>query len=369
VSEADELSVLREALRDVARAALASPGLDAGRSWALAAELGWLALEVPEALGGAGASFAETAVVLDERGRALAPGPFVGTAVLGVAAAVAVERGSARDELLARIAEGTQHVAVAFSPSGDAAVAAPGFTLRHGRLHGVAHHVVDAPSADSFLLLADAPDGPGASDAGPVVVSLPASALRVSPRPVLDTTRDVGSVAADAVEVPDEQVWRFASDPVVASQQVIDRGAVALALDALGVAGAVLDATVAYVAARRQFDRVVGSFQAVKHQCADVLVEWRVARALLGEAVAAITARDPEAPHAAARAKSYVGTTAVRATGVAMQLHGGIGYTWESGIHRSMKRALLDRALLGAPAAQRARLGEALRGAPRVDGG
>ncbi len=196
-------------------------------------------------------------------------------------------------------------------------------------------------------------------------MSVAASDLTTTPEPVLDESRDLASIEVTNLAVAPDDVWAFSdlgeSDPVWSAQHAIDRGAVALAIDAMGVASAMLDLTVAYVAQRKQFDRAIGSFQAVKHQCADVLVELRVGRELLDAAIAAIATGDPNATVAASRAKSFLTDAAVEATGVAMQLHGGIGYTWESGIHRYLKRAMVDRALLGSPGDHRRLLGARLR--------
>lgn len=348
---------LHDELRDVARGLLARDAA-VETTWQQIGDAGWSGLEVPESLDGAGASFAETAVVLEELGRATTPSAYFGTAVLGVTAALETEAGAMRDELLRDIATGAERVAVALAPDGDTAIARAPFTLDSGRLRGRADQVVDAPEADHLLLLADA----GAH--GLVLVRATSLQVDVTPEPVLDATRSLGSVAADGVEVAAEDVWSFVDDPASIAQRLLDRGAVALAVDAMGVATAMLDATVAYVAVRHQFDRPVGSFQAVKHQCADLLVRLRVGRELLDDAIAAVATDARELPIAAARAKSFLGAAAVDAVGTAMQLHGGIGYTWESGIHRYLKRAVLDRALLGSPAAHRRRSSARFVGRP-----
>jgi alkylation response protein AidB-like acyl-CoA dehydrogenase len=134
-----------------------------------------------------------------------------------------------------------------------------------------------------------------------------------------------------------------------------DRAAAAVACDSLGVAEAMLSATVDYVKVRQQFGRPIGSFQAVKHACADMLVQTSVARHLVNAAVARV-AEGSDATIAVAMAKSYACGAAVEVVGKAMQLHGGIGYTWESGVHAYLKRAMLNRALFGSPAAHRQRL-------------
>ncbi len=348
---------LHDELRSVARGLLGEDAADDTTWWQIG-DAGWLGLEVPESLDGAGATFAETAVVLEELGRAATPSVYVGTAVLGVAAALETEASPARDQLLRGIASGADRVAVAIAPNGDAATALPPFTFESGRLRGRADQVVDAPGAHHLLLLADT------GERGPALVRVTPSQVDVTPEPVLDATRSLGSVTADGVAVAAEDVWSFVDEPVGAGQRLLDRGAVALAVDAMGVATAMLEATVDYVGVRHQFDRPVGSFQAVKHQCADMLVQLRLGRELLDDAVAAVATDAHELPIAAARAKSFLGATVVDVVGTAMQLHGGIGYTWESGIHRYLKRAVLDRALLGSPAAYRRRLAERFAGTP-----
>ncbi|MFP3901893.1 MAG: acyl-CoA dehydrogenase family protein [Acidimicrobiia bacterium] len=356
---------VHDELRDVARDLLADD-LEPDARWRRIADAGWVGLEVPEQLDGSGATFAETAVVLEELGQAATAAPFLGTAVLGVAAASAAEPGADRDELLRHLAVGSARPAVALAPHADSCEPEPPFRLgAGGRLHGRADLVVDAAGADHLLLLAGSADGPvlvhataSVAEERPAPVGPRPASLVVTPEPVLDATRRFAAVEADGMAVPAESVWRFAGDPAVVGQAILDRAAVAVAADAFGVASAMLDATVAYVGERQQFGRPVGSFQAVKHQCADVLVQLRIGRELLGEAVAAVAAGDAGAGIAASRAKSFVGSAAVAAAGTAMQLHGGIGYTWESGIHRHLKRALLDRALFGSPAVHRRRIAD-----------
>lgn len=362
-----EFADLHDDLRGVARELLGKDA-DAGTRWRQAADAGWLGLEVPELLDGSGVTFAETAVVLEELGRATAAVPFLGSAVLGVAAAQAVEPGAGRDDLLRTLATGEARVAVALAPHADAASPVAPFRLdAGGRLSGRADLVVDADTADHLLVLAEASEGlvlvhlPSlpADRPDPVDPGVP-NEVRVVVEPVLDASRGFASVAADDLAVPADDVWRFTGDPLATAGAVLDRAAVAVAVDAYGIAAAMLDATVAYVGVRRQFDRAIGSFQAVKHECADGLVHLRLGRELLQEATAAVAAGDADAGKAASRAKSYLGDTAVEVVGTAMQLHGGIGYTWESGIHRFLKRALLDRSLFGSPDAHRRRLADLL---------
>jgi alkylation response protein AidB-like acyl-CoA dehydrogenase len=322
-------------LREIARAALAK-----NPSWASYAEMGWLGLEVPEACGGAGATFEETAVILHELGRAAAPGAYLGSVVLGVGALNLVEPSASRDELLSAVASGSTHVAIAL-PTGDA-VGVP-FSIEDGKLHGAMDFVPDAPAADRVLVLALDGDTP---------VLATSSGLAVTEQPVVDATRQVGTAHADGAAV--SEVSRFA-DPASAVQQLLDRAALAVACDSLGLAEAMLDATVAYAGVREQFGRPIGSFQAVKHACADMLVAVTVGRELVGTAVRELDTR------AVSMAKANVCGSAVDVVGKAMQLHGGIGYTWESGIHTYLKRAVFNRSLFGSPSTHRRRLGELYR--------
>lgn len=211
----------------------------------------------------------------------------------------------------------------------------------------------DAAEADGLLLLAQAPG------IGPVLVYVKADrpGLEIREQPVIDVTRRFASVAANSVAVGDSKVWRFAAGPQEPARQLLDRGALATACDSLGLAEAVMEATVAYAGVRQQFGRPIGSFQAVKHGCADMLVQITVCRELVATAVHTLVSAPDDAWVAVSQAKSYVGETAVDIAGQAMQLHGGIGYTWDSGIHFYLKRAALNRSLFGSPLAHRRRLG------------
>jgi alkylation response protein AidB-like acyl-CoA dehydrogenase len=364
---------IHDELRAVARDLLGKspPGSEAG--WRLLAGAGWLGLEVPAALDGEDATFAETAVIAAELGRAAASSPYLGTVALGVGTLNLLEPGPGRDELLRDAANGQAVLAVAL-PDGDSdGEDAPPFRLEPGpgrppelRLHGRAAFVPDAAQASRLLLLARDPDGtPVIAAVAPGEAGPGESRLGLSPQPVLDQTRRLALVTADGTGVPGDAVWRFGGEPRACVRRLLDRAAVAVACDSLGVAGAMLDATVAYAGVREQFGRPIGSFQAVKHACADMLVRVSVARELTAAAAQRLAGDppgDPETSVAASIAKSYACAAAVQVAGQAMQLHGGMGYTWESGIHVFLKRAALNRSLSGSPAAHRQRLVRRYRG-------
>ncbi|MFI5046217.1 MAG: acyl-CoA dehydrogenase family protein [Acidimicrobiia bacterium] len=361
-----EFAAFHDELRAVAKDVLGTtePGGQVAEppelDWQVVVDAGWSGLEVAESLDGAGATFAEVAVVLEELGRAAAPSPFLGTVALGVGTLDLLQPSAGRDGLLQRIAAGERTVAVAVvdGADGDGVVerADAPFRLTSTpdglRLYGTAAFVPDAPGADRFLVLATGPDDRLVF----VVVHDDQAGLDVTPQPLLDATQRVGTVVADGVEVSDAGVLTFTHDADATVRAVLDRGALAVACDALGVGAAMLDGTVAYAGMREQFGRPIGSFQAVKHQCADMLVHVSVARELVVAAVDALV-RDPfDASVAVSMAKAYACDMAVDVAGRAMQLHGGIGYTWESGIHVFLKRAALDRSLFGSPPAHRRRL-------------
>jgi len=316
-----EFEEFHEELRSVAGDLLAK---DRGVEWSVLVDAGWVGLEVPEQLGGAGATFAEVAVICEEIGRAASISSYLGSAVLAVGALKALRPSDTRDRLLSDVASGTVRVAVALEPF---------------------DFVPDADGADRILVLTN--DG------------IAEPSVTVAPRPVVDETRRLATVTVDGREV--SEVLRFAGDPQTAVRRLVDRAAVAIACDSLGLSEAMLSATVAYAKVRNQFGRPIGSFQAVKHACADMQVAIAVSRQLVSAAVEAVAEDRPDAGVAVAMAKSHACSTGVEVAGKAMQLHGGIGYTWESGIHVYLKRAALNRSLFGSPAAHRRQLAQRYR--------
>ena len=323
-------SEFHDELRSVAADLLAKE-----TDWPLLIQAGWVGLDVPDESGGAGATFAEVAIICEELGRAAAATAYLGGAVLATGALLAVPPTG----LLSGVVDGTTRVAVALSGDNAAAPFELTTTRLGWRVHGRATFVPDAVGAQHVLLPAIDPDGV------PVLVGVAAEAvgLSVDPQPVLDETRQLATVTVDGVEVEDAAVLRYVGDPHTRRQALTERAALAVACDSLGVAQAMLDTTVSYVGVRQQFGQPIGGFQAVKHACADMLVQISVARQLVKAAVEA------PGPTTIAMAKAHACDTAVEVTGKAMQLHGGIGYTWESGVHAYLKRAALNRSLYGSP--------------------
>jgi alkylation response protein AidB-like acyl-CoA dehydrogenase len=313
---AHEFEEFHEELRSVAGEMLAK---DRNVDWPTLVDAGWVGLEVPEEFGGAGVTFAEVAVICEEMGRAASTNSYLGSAVLAIGALKAMQPSDTRDQLLTDAATGAVRLAVALESW---------------------EFVPDAEGANRILVIAS-----GAA----AVARVPAI-----PQPVLDETRRLATVSANAAV--GSEVLRFDGDPAAAVRRLHDRAAVAIACDSLGLSEAMLSATVAYAKVRSQFGRPIGSFQAVKHACADMQVAIAVSRQLVSAAVEAVAEDRPDAGVAAAMAKSYACSAAVDIAGKAMQLHGGIGYTWESGIHVYLKRAALNRSLFGSPADHRRQL-------------
>ncbi|MET8852740.1 acyl-CoA dehydrogenase family protein [Amycolatopsis sp. NPDC004625] len=311
-------------LRGVTRAFFAAHGQDWKR---MAGELGVQGLAIPEEHGGAGYSFAELAVVLEEAGRALCAGALLPTVVL--AGHTLLLCGD--EHYLPGIADGTLRATVAFD--GDVQV-------RDGTLSGTADFVLDG--VDAALVLVRAGDRLFACEGG-----------RRTPLRVLDETRPQARL-----ELRDTPATPIGSADVVA--RVLDIGRAALAAEQLGGIGHALGATVSYVEQRRQFGRPVGSFQAVKHRLAALLVEYEAARSAAAYAIACVATDSPELPVAAAAAAA-VCTGAYRlAVAEYVQLHGGTGFTWEHPAHRYVRRARADEVLFGTPQDHHARMAAAL---------
>jgi alkylation response protein AidB-like acyl-CoA dehydrogenase len=359
-----EFAELHDEVRAAARQLLATLTPPDAVPWHSAASSGWLGLEVAEELGGAGVSFAEVCLICEELGRAGVGGPYLGAVVLGAGLLNALAPGDVRDGLLQQLAEGMS-VPVAVLSASDAN--AEFLLTKNGTelsLSGSASFVPDATyvtdtsyatAANGYGPLLVPSTGP---DGTPVVAVIDGSAagVTVTDRPVLDLARRLADVTLDGVAVGPASVLSYGADAAAAVRGLGDRAAVAVACDSLGVAVAMLDITVEYVKVREQFGRPIGSFQAVKHACADMLVQITVGRELLQQAIDAVTQDAPTAGAAVSMAKSFTCSAAVAVAGKAMQLHGGMGYTWESGIHLAVKRAALNRSMFGSPSAHRRRL-------------
>jgi alkylation response protein AidB-like acyl-CoA dehydrogenase len=355
---ANARAVLRAYTPARRRAALGAPGgYDAALWTQLAGELGWCALAVEEQAGGAGLGWVELCLLQEELGRALVASPFFGTVVLGVALIEALATGEQRRTLLSQVAAGGVRIGCALG-GGDGEVPPEGvaLTLQHAagalRLRGTSDFVVHGDSADYLLALARE-EGGGALRA----LWLPADApgIRVQPHVMLDLTRPMSRVHCADVAVRPEQLLGATVAPD-ALERALNRARIGLAAEALGGAECVLEMTTEYVKQRLQFGRAIGSFQAVKHRLADMMVQVEAAKSAAWYAACVADENPAELTEAAATAKSYCCDAFYDCAASAIQLHGGIGFTWEHDAHLYFKRARASATLLGSPAWQRERL-------------
>jgi alkylation response protein AidB-like acyl-CoA dehydrogenase len=319
---------------------------DTGLWRVLAAEVGCAGLLIPEALGGAGASFREAAVVAEETGRAAAPVPYLGSAVVATAAVLAAPDA----ELLAGLAAGTVTAALAVPFASRPADELPGGVRvtppqagdpdGQARLTGTITGVADALPADVLLVPADG------VPAGLYAVQAGAPGLTMTPVVSLDQTRQLADLAVDSV--PARPVLT-GPDAAAAVRAALTAGAAMLASEQLGLAEKCLEITVSYLKERYQFARPVGSFQALKHRLADLWVAVLQARAAARYAAACLADGDPDTPVAVALAKAACGDAATLAAQECVQLHGGIGFTWEHPAHLYLKRAKSGSTGFGTP--------------------
>ena len=338
---------------------------DTGLWRVLAAEVGCAGLLIPESLGGAGASFREAAVVAEETGRAAAPVPYLGSAVVATTALLAAPDA----ELPAGLAAGTLTAALAVPfatrplagrPAGElpggvrVTPPQPGDADGQARLTGTIAGVADALPADVLLVPADG------VPAALYAVQADAPGLTVAPVVSLDQTRQLADLTLDSV--PARPVLT-GPDAAAAVSAALTAGAAMLASEQLGLAEKCLEITVSYVKERYQFARPVGSFQALKHRLADLWVAVLQARAAARYAAACLAEGDPDTPVAVALAKAACGDAATLAAQECVQLHGGIGFTWEHPAHLYLKRAKSAATGFGTPDWHRGTLA-ALAGLP-----
>ncbi|MEU6539072.1 acyl-CoA dehydrogenase family protein [Streptomyces sp. NPDC047000] len=328
--------------------------------WRLTADLGWPGLGLPEEYGGAGQGLVELTILAEESGRALARGPVMSTAVVGRALAAAGSPALCA-EVLPALASGADWATWAFAePHAPWSVDGVHATARADGggfvLDGVKTAVQDAGGARRLLVTARQ-DGLPAS----FLVDRTTPGVTVRRQRVLDLTRSFHEVRFESVRVPAGR--RLAAGPGEI-QRLLDEASVLRCADALGVMERMLRLTVEHTTSRVQFGRPIGTFQAVKHACADMALRVHGARAVTGYAAMAADAGAGDAGRAACAAASYVAAAAGEVAGRALQLHGGIGFTWEHELHLHLRRARADSVLYGDAAVHRDRLCTFLRASP-----
>lgn len=322
--------------------------------WQQIVELGWPALAVPEAAGGVGAATIAVATLVEEVGRAALPSPLVSTII-----ATAVLRAANATRVLEEIAGGvTATLAITdadgswrFGDTGVTAVpAGSGVTL-----HGSAAFVQDARKAQRFVVSARS-----ASGIGLYVVAADAPGVKIGPDRIVDLTRDQATVAFDGVAVAADAVIAAAGDGERVLNAALPTILTVVAADLCGAAEWQLQTTNEYAKIRTQFEHPIGFFQAVKHPIVNMMLAVDRARSLTYAAACAIDHEPDDALKLARMAKAAAADAAAFASDRSVQLHGGIGFTWECDVHIYFKRQKHNQFLYGDAAYQRARLAETL---------
>jgi alkylation response protein AidB-like acyl-CoA dehydrogenase len=306
--------------------------------WKEMAQLGWLGLSLPEAYGGSGLGMVETAILLEELGRAAYPGPYWPT-VLAAEAVEAVGTDAQKNRWLAAIATGDARATLTlldadldWDPVTMSARAEK--TPRGWALSGTKRFVPWAHVANVLLIPARAPEGPTL-----FLIDPSASGLTLSPVQGMDLATRWVQIDMDKVPAAADAVLGTAGQAAPLLASLVRRGAVGAAAEMLGAARRCLDMAVGYAKVREQFGQPIGSFQAIRHKCAEMLLEVENSHSAVYYAAWALDAKAEDGELAASVAKAYVGDAARKVCGEAIQVHGGIGFTWEYDLHIYMKRA------------------------------
>jgi alkylation response protein AidB-like acyl-CoA dehydrogenase len=318
------------------------------------AELGWTGLSVPEEHGGAGMGFIDEIVVFEELGRALYPGPYFSS----VALALPALRGSA--ELAGAIAAGEKSATLAWAePPGSASITeTSGIKTKAEKTNGAwtltgeKHLVPDLAIADLIVISATSSEGVG-------LWAVDAAATQTKPHSTMDATRRYGTLTLSDT-TGEVVVEPGRADDALAA--IRTRALAAAAVEAVGVAQRALELAIEHVKDRKQFDKPIGSYQAVSHQVADSFAATELARSLAYWAAWCVDESDDQVAAAVPAAKSAAGQAAVAACERAIQVHGGIGFTWEHPLHLFYKRAQWLNSFEGFPAQQRAEVAGSLLG-------
>ena len=329
------------------RAAMATErGWDADVWTRIATELGWTALAIPEVYGGMAFGFVEIAAVMEEAGRALLCAPFLSTVCLAASAIVAGGSDATKRALLPRIADGSATATLAFSGKVSARRDHDGVVI-----DGAARHVLDGHSAAIILVVATL-DG-----RDEIVVDGDARGVSRKALPTMDATRKQTELGFEAAR---GSLLGDAGTGARTLAVALDHARVALAAEQVGAAERCLEMALEYAKTREQFGRPIGSFQAIKHKLADVFVRVESARSAAYHAAWIAAHRPEELATAAAMAKAYCSEAFFHAASESVQIHGGIGFTWEHDAHLFFKRARASEALFGDPSTMRERISDVI---------
>jgi alkylation response protein AidB-like acyl-CoA dehydrogenase len=366
-----ELSDEEAALRDNVRTVLAGicpPSVprqvfDGGEPdhslWDRMVELGWPALAIAERHGGLGLGFVELVLLAEELGRAVVPAPLLATATQFAPAVRELSDDSTASRFLMAVASGAATGTFAIAEAGRWSAHAVRATARRDGdrwvLDGEKVAVLDGATADEIVVVAR-------GDAGLGAFITPGGAVGATPRRTLDPTMPIADIRLDGVVVEPERVLAEPGDPGVerAIERALEEATVAMAAMTVGACRRIFETTVDYAKIREQYDRPIGSFQALKHRLVDMYLSLERATALVYYAALAIAEAAPDRATAAAATKAGAGDCQRLLAEDGLQLHGGIGFTWENDLHLLLKRAKAGDVLFGGAIAHRAALASRL---------
>lgn len=320
-------------------------------SWQLISEQGWLGMSAPESAGGLGLSTLDEAVLFEEAGAALYPGPFFSSVALALPLLLASEAGA---EYVAGLSDGSQIFTLAWAEARSDSITQTDLTTRSGAagLSGTKLYVPDLAISTHAVVTALGSDGVEVH-----VVELAANGVTIKSDVTIDRTRRVGELTLDSA--PSTLLLTgTAAEAALAATRL--RAMSAAALEAVGVAQRCLDLATAYASEREQFGRPIGTNQAISHRVADMFSDVELARSLAYWAAWSVEFAPEECTQSVLAAKSRACEAAVSAAESAIQVHGGIGMTWEHILHRYYKRAIALATFEGSPAEQRAELADLL---------
>jgi alkylation response protein AidB-like acyl-CoA dehydrogenase len=348
------------------RSAIKNPdGFDPSVWRQIALELGWPSLLIPEEHGGLGLGQVDLAVLLEATGEALLCSPLFSTVALGVNTLLEVGTSEQQASILPTIAEGTLTATLAFCEA-SGRWDAEGITLAAKAdgedfvLDGTKRGVVNGHAADQLLIVARTPDSRGENGISVFMLSGDFPGLTRNPRPTMDPTRRLADLELNSVRVPKQALIGELGQAWPGLRRTLDLAAIALAAEQVGGATRCLEMAVAYAKEREQFGRPIGSFQALKHKCADMFVAVETARSALYYAACIADDGSDDLTTNASLAKAWCSEAYFQCASESIQIHGGVGFTWEYDPHLHFKRARASESWLGDPAYHRERIAVSL---------